>query len=283
MPRASARSWRRGSPGSAGYRGTAVAEVRPAATIALIRDGATEIETLVFIRPVKAEFAARAQVFPGGRIDEDDADAGWSDLVGLDEGGARGLLGSDHELGEPPALALLVGAVRELFEESAMLLGAPSGLDRAWLHAARDRLHTGSETFIDLVRERDIRLDLSGMVNFARWVTPAGSPRRYDARFLAAVAPPGQEASPAPGEVEQLEWLTPGEAMRRARDGEAYTMPPTIAALEAISGRGNGLQTLDHLRRHRDLRPIVPKLVAISNDPPSVQILMPGDAGYDEA
>ena len=47
--------------------------VRDAATVMLVRD-APEFEVLLVQRASKLAFAANAWVFPGGRVDRDDAD-----------------------------------------------------------------------------------------------------------------------------------------------------------------------------------------------------------------
>ena len=51
------------------------AEAKPAATVAVLRDGADGIETLLLRRSSKLAFHGGAWVFPGGRIDDDD----WHD------------------------------------------------------------------------------------------------------------------------------------------------------------------------------------------------------------
>ncbi len=64
---------------AAGAKPTGVA-VRPAATVALLRDGAEGVEVLMGQRATKMDFHGGAWVFPGGRIDEDDYD-GSADIV----------------------------------------------------------------------------------------------------------------------------------------------------------------------------------------------------------
>jgi 8-oxo-dGTP pyrophosphatase MutT (NUDIX family) len=54
--------------------GGAGAEVLPAATVVVVRDGAQGIEVLMLRRSASLAFAAGAWVFPGGRVDPEDAD-----------------------------------------------------------------------------------------------------------------------------------------------------------------------------------------------------------------
>ena len=51
------------------------APTRPAATVLLMRDGASGIELLMTRRSMTASFAAGAYVFPGGGVDPADAAA----------------------------------------------------------------------------------------------------------------------------------------------------------------------------------------------------------------
>jgi 8-oxo-dGTP pyrophosphatase MutT (NUDIX family) len=235
------------------------------------------------LRPLEAEFAASAVVFPGGRVDAQDSAPEWEKLTGLTEGDAQELLGYSPGEGEPGARALLAGAVREVFEESAILLG--SDLDPAVLAEARGRVHRGELALHALLAELGVHLQLNDVVYFARWVTPEIMPRRFDTHFFAARTSPGHDAVPAPREVAALEWLRPSEALDRADRGEAQVLPPTRAMLTAI-GRYDDVDTaLAGLRATRDLRPILPKVLThgVEITDSNFRVLIPGDPGYDEA
>ncbi len=97
------------------------AELRPAATVILLRDGPRGPEVWLMERSRSVGFMASAWVFPGGRVDPGD------DLpVSLPE----------HE-GAIPA-AFWVAAARELEEEAGVRLGDPGGPSlnrlRPWAH-----------------------------------------------------------------------------------------------------------------------------------------------------
>ena len=79
------------------------AEARPAATVAVLRDGETGIEALMVRRSTKLDFHGGSWVFPGGRIDADD----WE--------------GSDD-----PLAAARRAATRETQEEAALELPGDS-------------------------------------------------------------------------------------------------------------------------------------------------------------
>jgi 8-oxo-dGTP pyrophosphatase MutT (NUDIX family) len=61
------------------------ADAKPAATVAVLRDGPQGLETLLAKRSSKLAFHGGAWVFPGGRIDDDD----WDDCDDLARAAAR--------------------------------------------------------------------------------------------------------------------------------------------------------------------------------------------------
>ena len=78
------------------------------------------------LRPVEAEFAPRAQVFPGGRIDDADADPAWAGLCDIGAADADRIADDGADAGSTPfALSYRIGAIREVFEETTVLLGTP--------------------------------------------------------------------------------------------------------------------------------------------------------------
>ena len=132
------------------------------------------------------DFASGALVFPGGKIEAGDADPAWEALV---------LGWAAHD---PQIRALKIAAVREAFEESGVLLARErDGSDWKATEAAaacRDKIAKGEMAFLDLVKSLGVVLDLDGMATFARWITPKGMPKRFDAYFYIAVAPADQLA-----------------------------------------------------------------------------------------
>src|SRR3954464_6585207 len=87
------------------------APVRLASTVVLMRE---PFEAYLIRRVATMAFAASMYVFPGGRVDPRD-----SAVTMPDQWGARP--GQD----EPTARAIVCAAVREVFEESGVLLAGP--------------------------------------------------------------------------------------------------------------------------------------------------------------
>lgn len=85
----------------------------PAATILLLRNGATGLEVFMIVRHHQIDFASGALVFPGGKVDDGDGEV-RSFCEGVDNLQYR-------------SVSLMVGAIREAFEESGVLLARKRG------------------------------------------------------------------------------------------------------------------------------------------------------------
>ncbi|HEY6493075.1 MAG TPA: NUDIX hydrolase [Trebonia sp.] len=238
---------------------------RDAATVMLLKSLGrdTHIHILMLRRTAAMKFAPGAYVFPGGSVDAADysADIGWHGPSAT-EIGTR--LGASPEL----ARALVCAAVRETFEEAGVLLaGAPAGgplvtpSGPSW-DADRMALAAGTVTLAELLNRRGLVLRADLLVPWARWITPAGEPRRFDARFFAAALPDGQVAVGHEAEADHIAWLRPAAAIESARSGEVSLLPPTATTLnEFASVLAAGGAGADILGTHREIRPIEPRLV----------------------
>ena len=163
---------------------------RPASTILLLRDGASEeIEVFMMVRHHEIEFSSGALVFPGGSVD-----AGDGEII------ARPELYSVGEGGDATELSFKIAAIRETFEESGILLARPRGSNElvdakqaAHIEAGhRAALSERKTTFLDVLTEAGMVLALDALVPYARWITPEGMPKRFDTWFFLAAAPPEQ-------------------------------------------------------------------------------------------
>jgi 8-oxo-dGTP pyrophosphatase MutT (NUDIX family) len=189
--------------------------ITPAATIVLARvipdDG---FEVFLVKRHGRSGFMAGAHVFPGGKVDADDA------------------------LPEQDPFAIC--AIRETFEECGVLLARPeSGLPLSThdpIDAVTARVAAG-EPFAFALHAVGLVPDVEALTPLAWWVTPEAEPRRYDTRFFFAVVPPLQRQSArADGvEVEDGVWLTPTQALQQAHEGTIRLAPPTLVTLEELA------------------------------------------------
>jgi 8-oxo-dGTP pyrophosphatase MutT (NUDIX family) len=186
--------------------------VRDAATVVLLRDGACGIEAWLLSRVAHLAFAAGMTVFPGGRVEPDDAALPWA--------------------GTAPVEPALVGAaVRETFEETGVLLGVPH-LD---LGADRADVEAGRTPFGALLRSHGAAINPSGLRPWARWITPEAEARRYDTRFFVAALPDGQEPAAVTGEAARAGWVPVAEALAQREHDERRMLPPTIMTLRSVA------------------------------------------------
>jgi 8-oxo-dGTP pyrophosphatase MutT (NUDIX family) len=239
--------------------------------------GAVGVEVLMLRRVAAMKFAPGAYVFPGGSVDSADFDAeiGWH---GPDpaEFGAR--------LGAPPELAraLVCAAVRETFEEAGVLLaGAPDGGPLAdpsgpsW-EADRAALTAGDVTLAELLSRRGLVVRADLLVPWARWITPEGEPRRFDARFFAAALPVGQVATGHAAESDRIAWLRPADAIESARAGQISMLPPTATTLHDFAVAG-GDDVAGILVRRPVIEPVVPRLALEDGQ---AWLYVPDEVGY---
>jgi 8-oxo-dGTP pyrophosphatase MutT (NUDIX family) len=256
------------------------------AVILLRPAGALDYEVLLVERHAESRSFAGAHVFPGGRIDADDAGAAFhAASTDLSLAAAASRLGE----GTPPMspLAFWVAAIRELFEETGILLasidGDPVRFDRgdlpARFRAHRAALLSGTSTFAEVVRRERLTLAAQELDFFSRWITPVNAPRRYDARFFVARLPAGQSALADGRETTSASWLTPAAALTRARSGTLMLTPPTMRTLEDLDALGS-CDAIVGAARQRRFATILPKVVTVTGQ---ATILYPGDALYERA
>jgi len=241
-----------------------------AATILLVRDEPA-FEVLMVKRHHQIDFAAGALVFPGGKTHGGDHDPAW-------EGQALG-----WETSASDERAPRIAAVREAFEETGVLLcrhrdGSPfSGDGRA--AAARDEIATGRRAFLELTMELDLQIDLGALTAFARWVTPAFMPRRFDTWFYIALAPLDQLAACDGWETVDAEWIGPAEALRLADVGARKVIFPTRMNLKLLA-EASGAKDATERAKARPVITVEPRLI---ERPDGSRLVIPADAGYGEA
>lgn len=245
------------------------APVLPAATILVVRDDPA-FEVLMVKRHHQIDFAAGALVFPGGKTHADDHDPAWAERA----------LG--WETSPPDERAPRVGAVREVFEESGILLGyhgdgSPFAGD-ARAAAARDEVATGRRVFLHLAMELDLRVDLGALTGFARWVTPDFMRKRFDTWFYIALAPPNQLASCDGWETVGAEWIAPAEALRLADLGKRNVLFPTRMNLKLLAEVSHASDAIARARA----RPVITVEPWLMESPDGRRLVIRSDAGYGE-
>jgi 8-oxo-dGTP pyrophosphatase MutT (NUDIX family) len=240
---------------------------RPAATIVLMRAGRAGLEVLLLRRVRNAGFVPGAYVFPGGRVDADDAaPALVARLAGLDAEVARRRLGLGRE-DVPTAQAYVIAALREAFEETGLLVGrrsdgspVPPAAGDAAVDRARARLLADEDAFAGVLDELGARLDGASVQYIAHWITPIVEPRRYDTRFFAAAIEGEAPVAIHAAEMTDGFWISPAAALERSRAGTLPMVFPTLRTLEALADFDSPDAALRSFAE-RDIPAILPRLV----------------------
>ncbi|MCZ2860003.1 NUDIX hydrolase [Blastococcus sp. VKM Ac-2987] len=239
---------------------TDVVEPRDAASVVLLRDGATGLDVYLLRRRPTMAFAAGMHVYPGGSVDARDREA------------------AEHWIGPPPAewakafscdvelaTALVAAAVRETFEESGVLLASHQDgtlvTDTTGEDWERDRLALidGALALSDFLKARSLLLRADLLSSWAHWVTPEWQTRRFDTRFFLAALPAGQRTRDVGGEADQVTWLPVTEAFRGFRDGSLTMMNATASTLRDLTAHPDVASAMAESRRIRPIlgRPVL--------------------------
>jgi 8-oxo-dGTP pyrophosphatase MutT (NUDIX family) len=171
-------------------------------------------------------FGPGLHVFPGGRVDPEDAVSTAADDASKTAMAAARALGGN--LPPSDALALHRAALRELREEAGIALD-----------------------------------DIDRLVPIAHWTTPPVMPRRFSTWFFVADLPVGAVPAFAADEVAAHRWATPSLALDQMAAGEIEMWPPTTSVLERLIE--TGATTAAEVAQQITMRPTAPpRIVAES-------------------
>lgn len=251
-----------------------IATARPSSTVVVVRAGVSEPELFMVRRHEDSSFGA-AYAFPGGVVDDDDT-AVHEFCVGVTVRQANSRLGVKQE-----GLDLYSAAVRELFEESGVLLANLENIDED-LCAVRDALNDGSERWVDFVTRNQLELHCDRLHYFSHWITPVSQPKRYSTRFFLAQLPDGQEAEHCGGELTDSRWISAHDMLEAGRQGVVKLHFPTIKTLESLA-RHKTLEALVDWASscvEWGVTSMVPAIIMRDGKP---EVVLPGDKDYPGA
>lgn len=176
--------------------------IRPkdAATIIIWRKRGRRIEVLMGERHKAHKFLPQRYVFPGGRVDPQDARIRSASEMAIP---VAAQLGRTVRNGRARSIA--IAAIRETFEETGLIIGADDPLPHRPAPGGWDHFFgAGYAPALD-------RLEY-----IARAVTPVFRPIRFDARFFMVEAQGVVGDLQGSGELENLDWIP----IRETRDFE---------------------------------------------------------------
>lgn len=180
-------------------RGPGEPLVRPkeAATVIIYRPAGRTVEVLMGERHRKHRFMPHHYVFPGGRVDPTDSRVRVATPM-QDHVTAQ----LQRKLTEARARATGIAAIREVFEETGLIIGAEDPRKGA-------RPPKGWEKFF----ATGLAPALDRLEYVARAVTPPIRPVRFDARFFMVGSEHVDGHLQGSGELLDLRWFPIAEAM----------------------------------------------------------------------
>ncbi|MGZ4031414.1 MAG: NUDIX hydrolase [Tumebacillaceae bacterium] len=205
--------------------------IQQAATILLMRERSGRLEVYMTKRPDTMRVLPGYYVFPGGQMDDSDADPKL-----LSRCAALPAALNPENI----PLSFWMTAIRETFEEVGILLARDEQgnmITPEAVQTQRAALLAGQITFPEMIEQSNFQLAVDKLRYFGHRLTPRQvSPRRFDTRYFLTLLPPGTEPQPHAGEVSSAEWLEPKEALVKWEMGHIQMVAPTVDTLR-VSGR----------------------------------------------
>lgn len=247
----------------------------------LVRPAVETFEVFMLRRSEASHFVPDVYVFPGGTVDPQDmTEQALTRARGIDAPDLASQFRAEIEpsfpapFGTPPpreAAALLIAAVRELYEEAGVLLGcdafgvplsdADLAPHREVLHENRTRVQSGERAFARVLEDVDAYANAHALALFSQWITPPVFPRRYNAHFFVAQASPDQAAVADAFETHDGVWIPPKDALARCNSGDFRMVYPTIKHIERLAAFDN-VASLMQFARTKPIYSIMPDVPA---------------------
>lgn len=218
---------------------------REASTILLLRngiDGADGFEVLMTRRADQGIFA-NAYVFPGGGLEDQDADPTNHALARVRP--------SMLAVGGNERITQALAGIRETFEELGILLAydesgqpvAPAQVQQLDRYAS----------LYEQCRAHGWTLAVDQLWYLAQWTAPFDMPKRFNVPFFVARMPEGQ--TPLADETEQFEptWIRPQDAVERFEGKKLFILFPTLRTLQRISALPDTQALINTLQSEKPL------------------------------
>ncbi|OTA87351.1 hypothetical protein M434DRAFT_23976 [Hypoxylon sp. CO27-5] len=240
-----------------------LAPPRPSASVILL---SPENQVLLLHRVQTSSAFPSAHVFPGGNLSD------------FHDGTVPG---PDDPKRHEDSLPYRLGAIRETFEESGILLAREGGADGKPLNIsgserdkARNAIYKNEVRFVEWLQSVGGVADTENLLPFTRWITPLGQPRRFTTQMYLYMLPLSTSDDPAVSaarseamiptpdggvEITAARFDDASTWLQKQRKGEIVMFPPQCFLLHLLSqflvGPPQGSPTLSEImERYRSQR-----------------------------
>ncbi len=252
------------------YGSRAPRAARKASSVVLLRDSPQGVQTYLSYRPGGSPLGSVA--FPGGSFEVgDDENTDW---FGPSLGWWAGQMGVlDHRI----ARSHIICAVRELFEETGILLAGSDALSivencntAEWMQI-REAVAGQDISFTAMLAKRGLGLRTDLLRPLSHWISPDFAHRRFDTRYFAAALPPQQQASLLQDKGVWSAWKSAAEVLTdratsslgdeidqkdtRGQELSKITTPAVEFILEKVATTRGTVAYLSHRRRVKSYHP----------------------------
>lgn len=246
-----------------------VTAIRQASTVLLCRDAEDDFEVFMVVRHHQIDFASGALVFPGGKVEESDADPKLRERCTGET--------------EPEFLPFEIAAIREAFEECGVFLARDAATgdmitgDRLKsFDGYRDALNANTISMLEILEKEKLLLACGDIHRYAHWITPEFMPKRFDTHFFVAEAPPDHLAAHDGSESVDSVWVSPRKVLEEAESGKWTVIFPTRCNLQMMAQS----RSVDELMKNATAREIVSVLPKIEQRDADSFLCIPCEAGY---
>jgi glyoxylase-like metal-dependent hydrolase (beta-lactamase superfamily II)/8-oxo-dGTP pyrophosphatase MutT (NUDIX family) len=207
-----------------------VSKLIPAAALILLDHEQSSV--LWAKRHEDIKFLGGFHAFPGGKIESEDADIQVAGQMGAD------------------LSTFLVGAVRETFEEIGILIvRGGEKLTKGQLRSLHDDLISKRSSFKEILDNWNLEINSDDFVYCGYWRTPNFSPVRFETHFFITKCPRKQIPYSAVGELIDVEFIRPKEALSKWNNAEVLVSPPVLLTLQTLSTESAEPLQIDSLGR----------------------------------
>lgn len=201
-------------------------------------------------RTLDARFMPGMWVFPGGALDDSDANP-------------------PSAFGPPPVDIWRVAALREMIEETGI-----------WLTSDGTQEHGVTEDAFGDVTASGAILDPARLIYFANWITPSVFPIGFDTRFFLAHVDANTEGAIDGDELIDLAWIPASEVIDKEHKGEWDLAYPTRKTLNLLSDETSVEELRTRFQTIEMVEPVQPRLLVSDSE---VRLITPDEPEWDAA